>query len=72
LTKIILYITNLFIYYRYKLKLVKEELARDYIPLYNSLAPFSPILLSLKIRKEKIQKPYIFLFKNNLKIKENI
>jgi hypothetical protein len=36
------------------------------MPLDTSSAPFSPILLSLKIRKEKIQKPNNYL-KNNLK-----
>jgi hypothetical protein len=48
------------------LKLVKGQLARVVIPLDTSSAPFSPILLRLKIRKEKIQKP------NNFKSKENI
>jgi hypothetical protein len=64
LTKIILYIKYLFIYLRFKLKLVKEQLlAREKIPLDNSSAPLSPILLRLKIRKEKIKKPNKFLFK---------
>jgi hypothetical protein len=39
------------------LKLVKGQLARDEILLDTSSAPFSPILLPLKIRKEKIKKP---------------
>jgi hypothetical protein len=51
MTKIILHINNLFIYSRSKLKLAKGQLARDEIPLDTSLAPFSPILLRLKIRK---------------------
>jgi hypothetical protein len=38
------------------LKLFKGQLARDEIPLDTSSAPLSPILLLLKIRKEKIQK----------------
>jgi hypothetical protein len=50
------------IYYRENHKLVKEQLfARDKIPLDNSLAPLSRILLSLKIRKEKIPKPNNYL-----------
>jgi hypothetical protein len=68
LTKIILYITYLYIYLRYKLKFVKEHLSRDYIPLDIPSAPFSPILFPLKIIKEKIQKP----FKNLLIIKSQI
>jgi hypothetical protein len=51
MTKIILYIKYLFIYPIFKLKLVKGQLlARDKIPLDTSSAPFSPILLRLKIR----------------------
>jgi hypothetical protein len=61
----------IFIYNRFKLKLVKGQLARDEIPLDITSAPFSPILLLLKIRKEKIQKTNNYL-KNNLKSKENI
>jgi hypothetical protein len=57
LTKIILDI-KLFIYDRSRLKLVKRQLARDKIPLDTSSAPVSPILLPLKIRKEKIPKSY--------------
>jgi hypothetical protein len=34
------------------MKIVKGQLARDEIPLDNSSAPFFPILLLLKIRKE--------------------
>jgi hypothetical protein len=68
LTKIFLYIKYLYIYYRSKLKLIKGQLARDEIPLDNSQAPFSPISLYLKIRKEKIQKPNNYL-KNNFKQK---
>jgi hypothetical protein len=68
LTKIILYIKYLFIYYRFKLKLVKGELlARDEIPLDKSSAPYSPILFPLKIKKEKIQKPNNY-YKNNFKL----
>jgi hypothetical protein len=63
LTKLILHINNLFIYSRFKLKLFKGQLTRDEIPLDTSSAPFSPILLKLKIRKEKIQKPNRYLFK---------
>jgi hypothetical protein len=65
------YIKYLFIYYNYKLKLVKEQLARDETHLDNSSPPFSPILLSLKIRLEKIQKPNNYL-KTNFNQKENI
>jgi hypothetical protein len=68
LTKIILFINNLFIYRRSKLKLVKGQLASYEIPLDTFSAPFSPILLDLKIRKKKIQKPNNYL-KNNLKSK---
>jgi hypothetical protein len=57
LTKIIFYIKYLFIYYRFKQKIVKGQLERDEIPLDNSSAPITPILLRLKIRKEKFQKP---------------
>jgi hypothetical protein len=39
------------------LKLVKGQLARDEIPIDTSSTPLSLILLHLKIRKEKIQKP---------------
>jgi hypothetical protein len=63
LTKIILYIKYLFIYNRFKLKLVKGQLARDEIPLDTSSAPFPPILLFLKIRNAIIQKPNKYLFK---------
>jgi hypothetical protein len=56
LTKIILDIKYLFIYERIKLKLVKGQLARIEIPLDTSSAPLSPISLSLKSRKAKIQK----------------
>jgi hypothetical protein len=45
------------------LKLVKGQLAKDEILLDSSSAPFSPILLPLKIGKEKIQKPNNYLFK---------
>jgi hypothetical protein len=38
------------------LKQAKGQLARDEIPLDTSSAPFSPILLSLKIRKKKLKK----------------
>jgi hypothetical protein len=50
MTKIIVYIKYLFIYYRFKLKLVKGQLARDEILLDTYSTPFSPILLYLKIR----------------------
>jgi hypothetical protein len=60
-TKIFLYIKYLFIYFRSKLKLAKGQLARDEITLNTSLPPFSPKLLLLKIRKEKIQKPNKYL-----------
>jgi hypothetical protein len=71
-TIIIVYIKYLFIYLRFKLKLVKGQLlARDEIPLVTSSAPFSPILLPLKIIKEIIQKRNNYL-KNNFKSKENI
>jgi hypothetical protein len=43
----------------------------DEIPLDTSSAPFSPILLPLKIIKEIIQKRNNYL-KNNFKSKENI
>jgi hypothetical protein len=66
LTKIILIIKYLFIYSKFKLKLVKGQFARDKIILDKSLAPFSPILLLLKIIKEKIQKSNNYL-KNNFK-----
>jgi hypothetical protein len=56
LTKIILYLKFLFIYNKFKLKFVNGKLARVEIPLDTSSAPFTPILLFLKIRKEKIQK----------------
>jgi hypothetical protein len=56
LTKIILDLKYLFIYTRFKLKLVKGQLARDKIPLVTYSVPFSPILLLLKISIEKIQK----------------
>jgi hypothetical protein len=59
LTKIILYIKYLIIYSRFKLKSVKGQFARDEIPLDISSAPFSPILLILKIGKEKIQNKII-------------
>jgi hypothetical protein len=68
LTKIILYLKYKFIYPRSKLKLVKGQLARDEIPLDTSLAPFIPILLSLKIKKEKFQKPNNY-YKYNFKSK---
>jgi hypothetical protein len=71
LTKIILYIKYLYIYSRSNLKLVKGQLARDEIPLDTSSAPFTPILLSLKIRKEKIQKSNNYL-KNYFKTKINL
>jgi hypothetical protein len=48
-TIIILSLKYLFIYYRSKLKEVKGQLAMDEIPLDTSSAPFSPILLPLKI-----------------------
>jgi hypothetical protein len=53
----ILYIKYLYIYSRSKLKLVNGQLARDEIPLDTYSAPFTLILLFLKIRIEKIQKP---------------
>jgi hypothetical protein len=53
------------------LKLVKGQLARDKITLDTSSAPLSPILLCLKIKKEKIPKPNNYL-KNNFKSKEKI
>jgi hypothetical protein len=53
------------------MKIVKGQLARDEIPLDTSSAPLSPIMLLLKIRKEKIQKPNNYI-KNNFKLKENI
>jgi hypothetical protein len=65
------YIKYLFIYYSYKLKLVKGHLARDETHLDNSSPPFSPILLLLKIRLEKIQKSNNYL-KTNFNQKENI
>jgi hypothetical protein len=49
----ILYIKYLFIYIRSNLNLVKGQLARVEISFDTSSAPFSPILLLLKIRKEK-------------------
>jgi hypothetical protein len=67
LTKIILFIKYLFIYLRFRLKLLKGQLARDEIPLIKYSAPFSPILFQLKIKKEKIQKP-----NNYLKIISNL
>jgi hypothetical protein len=57
------FINNIFIYPRFRLKLVKGQLARDEIPLDTSSALFSPIFLKLKIRKEKIQKSNKYLFK---------
>jgi hypothetical protein len=63
LDKIILYIKYLFIYDRSKLKLVKGQLERDEIHLDTSSAPFSPILLPLKIRKEEIKKLNKYFFK---------
>jgi hypothetical protein len=71
LTKIILNIKCFFINHRFKQKLVNGQLARVEIPLDTSSAPFSPILLLLKIRKEKIQKLNNYL-KNYFKSKENI
>jgi hypothetical protein len=71
LTKIILFIKYLFIYLRFRLKLLKGQLARDEIPLIKYSAPFSPILFQLKIKKEKNQKPNNYLT-NNFKFKENI
>jgi hypothetical protein len=71
LTKIILFIKYLFIYLRFRLKLLKGQLARDEIPLIKYSTPFSPILFQLKIKKEKIQKPNNYL-KNTFKFKENI
>jgi hypothetical protein len=59
----------LFIYSRFKLKLVKGQLARDYMPLDTSSAPFSLILLILKIRKKKFKSQINFHLKNNLKSK---
>jgi hypothetical protein len=56
LTKINLFLKYLFIYFRFKLKLVKGQLARNEIPLDTSVAPFFPILLELKIKKEKNSK----------------
>jgi hypothetical protein len=56
LRKKISYIKYLFIYYSSKLKLVKGQLTRDLIPLDSSSAPFSPILLLLKIRKKQNSK----------------
>jgi hypothetical protein len=50
------------------LKLVKGQLARDDISLDTSSAPLSPILLCLKIIKEKTQKSNNYL-KNNFKVK---
>jgi hypothetical protein len=66
LTKIvILFLKYLYIYHRFKLKLVKGQLARDEILLDTSSAPFSLISLRLKIRKEKINKLNNYLYKNN-------
>jgi hypothetical protein len=70
LTKIILYIKYLFICQRLKLKLAKGQLARDEIPLDTTSASLSLILLSLKIRKEKMKKQNKYLFKNNFKLKK--
>jgi hypothetical protein len=70
-TIIILSLKYLSIYYRFKLKLVKEQLARDEIHLDTSSAPFSPILFFLHMGNEKIKKPNNYL-KNNLNSKENI
>jgi hypothetical protein len=56
LTKINLFLKYFFIYFRFKLKLVKGQLARNKIPLDTSVAPFFPILLELKIKKEKNSK----------------
>jgi hypothetical protein len=53
------------------MKLVKGQFARDEIPLDISSAPFSPILLFLKIRIENIKKPNNYL-KKNFKSKANI
>jgi hypothetical protein len=50
---------------------VKGQFARDEIHSDTSSAPFSPILLRLKIIKEIIQKRNNYL-KNNFKSKENI
>jgi hypothetical protein len=69
LNKIILNIKNLFIYNRYKLKLVKRQFAKDEITLDTSSTAFSPILLSLKIGKEKVNNPNKYL-KSNFKSKE--
>jgi hypothetical protein len=56
-TKIILFIKYSFIYSRFNLRLVKEQLlAIDEIALDTSSALLSPILLRLKIRLELIQK----------------
>jgi hypothetical protein len=54
--KNILFKKYLYIYSRYKLKLVKGQLARDNIHLDTSSAPFFPIFLELKIKKENIKK----------------
>jgi hypothetical protein len=70
LTKITFFIKYLFIYPRFKLILVKGQLARDEIPLYTSSTPFSPKWLPLKICNEKIQKAINYL-KDNLKLNEN-
>jgi hypothetical protein len=44
------------------MKLVKGQLLTRYeIPLDTASVPFSPILLPLKIRKKKIQKPKKFI-----------
>jgi hypothetical protein len=51
--------------------LVKGQLARDLILLDISSAPFTPILLFLKKRKEIIQKPNKCI-RYNFKSKENI
>jgi hypothetical protein len=70
LTKILLYNKYLFNYYRSKLKLVKEKLAKEEIPLDISSASFSPIFFILKIKKEKIKKPNNYLkkeFHENIK-----
>jgi hypothetical protein len=45
---------KIFIYPNFRQKLLKGQFLRNEIPLDTSSAPFSPILLELKIRKEKI------------------
>jgi hypothetical protein len=53
--------SKIFIYVRYKLKLFKGNLTRDDNPLDKSSTLFSQIQFPLKIKKEKIKKPNIYL-----------